>query len=89
MVIDWINNKGPFVGMYEFRVPVMPVVHLSFLTADVTRAEPGYKVLRLQKSKAWGVAPYVGRPFVYMWHMATDDYGRHVCSDAWIHYLPV
>ena len=33
-------------------------------------------------------APYVGRPFVYVWYCAKDDLGRVMCGEAFIKYLP-
>jgi hypothetical protein len=38
--------------------------------------------------KAWGLAPYVGPPFVYMWRVAVDDLGRSVSGESWIEYAP-
>lgn len=42
----------------------------------------------LKISKAYGVAPYVGHPFVYMWKVATDELGRSIAGRSWIQYLP-
>ncbi|HET6291005.1 MAG TPA: hypothetical protein VFG15_30210 [Amycolatopsis sp.] len=36
----------------------------------------------LVKRKAFGMAPYVGRRFVYVWYFATDELGRAIASDA-------
>lgn len=38
--------------------------------------------------RAAGLAPYVGRPFVYMWDVATTDDGRWVAGPSRIEYLP-
>jgi len=38
--------------------------------------------LVLTRGKCVGLAPYVGREFVYMWHIAVDKYGRTVSGEA-------
>jgi hypothetical protein len=54
-------------------------------TAVVTWAnqpEPERPTLRIQK--AYGQAPWVGSPFVYMWWVAVDENDRWVAGPAWI-----
>jgi hypothetical protein len=34
----------------------------------------------LTRRKAYGLAPYVGRPFVYVWPVAVDSLGRQVAG---------
>lgn len=40
----------------------------------------------LTKRKVMGPAPYVGRPFVYVWRCAIDELGRAVAGPAHIVY---
>jgi hypothetical protein len=51
-------------------------------------AETGFEVRTLRIHRAVGPAPYVGRPFVYTWEVAVDDFTRWVAGPARIQYLP-
>ena len=42
---------------------------------------------RLEVKRAWGPAPHVGRPFVYMWDVAVDRLNRWVAGPTRIEYL--
>lgn len=42
----------------------------------------------LTRRKAWGPAPYVGEPFVYVWYCAVDELGRGIAGDARVVYIP-
>lgn len=39
------------------------------------------------RRRAWGAAPFVGRPFCYVWWVGTDDLNRQITSEATIRYL--
>lgn len=41
---------------------------------------------RLSKRLAYGGAPYVGEPFIYLWKVATDQYGRSIAGESRIVY---
>lgn len=41
----------------------------------------------LEMRKAFAFAPYVGRPFVYLWRTATDELGRSIAGDTEIRYV--
>lgn len=42
----------------------------------------------LTRRKAFGPAPYVGRPFVYLWYVGEDDLGRMVAGETtWLRYV--
>jgi hypothetical protein len=49
-------------------------------------SEPDLVPMTLIRCMAWGPAPYVGRPFVYVWQFATDELGRAVAGDSYIFY---
>jgi hypothetical protein len=34
------------------------------------------------RRKAFGPAPYVGEPFLYVWPVWMDDFGRHIAGDT-------
>lgn len=88
-LLDWLEGRGHLAGP-EVRLPVTPP--LSHLIRDIGKmtypAEdfPLPQVRTLTKRKAAGLAPYVGRPFHYEWHVATDDLGRHIAGDSRIVY---
>jgi hypothetical protein len=46
-----------------------------------------YHIFTVAIKTAWGIAPYVGRPFVYTWNYITDHEGRSAAGKAHIHYV--
>lgn len=45
--------------------------------------------IRMEVRRAAGLAPYVGREFVYEWKVAVDPYNRWVAGDATPRYRPL
>lgn len=43
-------------------------------------------VITLTRKRFYGIAPYVGDPFVYVWTVGVDHLKRYVCSEAAIRY---
>lgn len=85
-LMEWLEGRGPYSPNRVF-VPVEPAFRLG---AWVDDPEPlpksGVHELVLTKSKAYGPAPYVGRPFIYTWPVGTDQYGRMIAGDAKVTY---
>lgn len=71
----WLQGQGT-CGKY-------PVIRLP---AGTNTPWTGYRTL--EKHKAGGPAPYVGKPFMYTWIVGIDDLGRAVATEAEIRYLP-
>jgi hypothetical protein len=51
---------------------------------DMFGPEPKRIVLAVKHCA--GPAPYVGRPFAYLWPVVVDDLGRYVAGDATIEF---
>jgi hypothetical protein len=89
-LIDWLEGRGPYANNPTLRIPVLP--SMATLMRSALRGEPEPdlvpmpRTLTLTRSRAVGLAPHVGRPFVYEWQVATDDLGREIASDSRIVY---
>jgi len=72
-----------------------PAVQVPFLEPPrVTADDPAdpikdtkIRVHTLTKQRAQGLAPYVGRPFIYRWTVATDQVGRSIAGESRIEYI--
>lgn len=80
---NWLDDD---VSRHSMLMPVAPVFRLiAEPIATPMVWEP--KTTRLQRQRAWGIAPYVGDPFVYTWWSASDEHGRWIAGSATtIHY---
>lgn len=89
-LLDWLQDTGPDAGYSTLRIPVLPSLTkrlLADLRGDPEPAGvPLPEEIVLTKHSAVGLAPYVGRPFIYKWRVATDHLGRAVAGDSWIVY---
>jgi hypothetical protein len=87
--------------LLAIRDRVLPLLERSdpgpvvYLESDLEEAAspPGGALSRamperahLTMRKCWGPAPYVGRPFAYVWKVAVDDNGRAIAGEARIEY---
>lgn len=73
-LLDWLATQEPYLVMdipRPFRV--------SDLDESLILVR---RTMMLRKRRAAGPAPYVGRPFRYVWTVATDDVGRSIAGDA-------
>lgn len=83
---DWLNDDGPFadVGAMKFTVPRQ----LCVLADPVDDRDTFDDVRTLTRHRVFAPAPYVGRPFVYVWNVAVDGHGRQLAGTAVrIHYI--
>jgi hypothetical protein len=80
MIVRWLDDPQ---GYPAFEVPVLPVVRWM---DDLSPTAVGLSAVMLTKKKAVGLAPYVGRPFVYLWFVGVDQYGRQVAGNSRIVY---
>jgi len=84
-LLDWLNDD-PRYRSDQMQLPILRATHF---TAD-DPSEPAVassKPLTLRKHRCVGPAPYVGRPFVYTWNVAIDDYGRMISGESKRMYL--
>jgi hypothetical protein len=82
--MEWLDGHPP----YDPYILRLPIVHKPSTgdrgSYDIYDTQLTGHELILTKQKAWGAAPYVGRPFVYVWKVATDQYGRSIAGDTMI-----
>lgn len=81
-LLDWVQGRNSPV----IRIPVTRPLLAAFET-DGSPPTLGAGVVTMERRKAAGPAPYVGRPFHYRWWVGVDNLGRQIASDAWIAYL--
>ena len=48
--------------------------------------ESSVRAVRMTKQRAYGLAPWVGRPFLNEWYVGTDELGRQVAGESRIVY---
>lgn len=78
---DWLLH-GPY---RDIKIPAAR----SLRAFDDDPLEPVTEsiiIRTMTRRKAWGYAPYVGRPFVYVWPVGVDDLGRHISGPSAIVY---
>jgi hypothetical protein len=86
---DWLERRGEFSDLNVIVLPVMPKLRAGFRSEDDSPDVPSVRRLTLTRIKAWGPAPYVGDPFVYMWMCAYDELGRMIAGESHITYVDV
>lgn len=75
------------VTVAEFTGP--PPVAEWHADGDSQPVQPlSTRMRTLTVQKACGTAPYVGKPFIYIWLVAADELGRWVAGPSSIAYLP-
>lgn len=79
----WLN--GPEESI---TIAVTPAVTIRAYLEPQESDPGGLRRLHLRKHRALGPAPYVGRPYRYVWNTAVDDNGRWIAGDSHIEYLP-
>lgn len=87
-LLDWLEGRGPYAHLADLLVPKLPRLRFSDLDPDQvvpTTAPP--EPIRLTRRTARGPAPYVGRPFRYVWPAAVDQYGRCIAGESRMVYL--
>lgn len=88
MLLDWLNGTGPLAHC-EWNINLPKPRRPVYLTSSedlYPEAEPSFDVMTMTKQRAWGPAPWVGRPFHYEWYVGTDDLGRQIAGESTIVY---
>lgn len=78
-LLDWLNDAEHSFG-YHVRMSVPAAIHAWDPEPDVLAPDVRQHVIT--RRKAWGLAPYVGAPFVYVWPVGEDELGRMVGGEA-------
>lgn len=76
-LLDWLKPNGSQV----IRVPIPPVIRL-----DMPESEDGPNIATLTKQRAWAQAPWTERPYVYLWYVGTDQWGRSIAGEPEARY---
>lgn len=85
-LLDWLNGTGRFAHLHTIRVPITPQIRIEVRDPDPFTIEE-IRFHTLVRKRAFGQAPYVGRPFIYVWRVGVDELGRSIASDSRIVYL--
>lgn len=73
----WINDADAGQWVHVLRPRRLTIPEMS------TDGQPDVSqdTITLTRRRFYGAAPYVGRPFVYAWDVAIDEFGRAVAGD--------
>lgn len=82
-LLEWLESDD----FTDLAVPVRNVMRFRAFDADAP-ITAGPREALLRKQIAVGPAPYVGRPFLYEWNVATDQFGRSIAGESRIVYRP-
>jgi hypothetical protein len=84
-LLDWLEGDSI---EDRFVLPVMVRARVGYYQADAPVVIPKtFKAHTLVKREAQGLAPYVGRPFIYRWMVAVDELGRGVGGESRIVHI--
>jgi len=81
-LIHWINEHDN----YQYRIHVPFPLRVNSWVNNPSEVDQ-WTELVLTKHKAYGWAPYVGKPFIYVWYVAIDQFNRWISGESWIEYL--
>jgi hypothetical protein len=85
-LIDWLNGESS-LPEWDIMIPIPTRPVWASITADPGPIDmPTVKAMRMSKQRAWGPAPWVGKPFHYEWFVGTDELGRRVAGESRIVY---
>ena len=84
-LLDWLEGRGGWPA-HHIRLPIVPPLRFHAYDPDAPITVEPVRDRILTKQRAWGAAPYVGRPFAYWWYFATDELGRSIAGDTRMRY---
>lgn len=86
-LLDWLNGVGSLAQAGR-TVRIPKPKRIAWVSPDDFDpiAEVSFDVITMTKRRAWGPAPWVGKPFHYEWYVGVDDLGRCIASDSRIVY---
>lgn len=87
-LIDWLNEIGPYAKLWDLKIAEPSQSVLATYGQQEPIAGPSFRVKVLTRQRCVGLAPYVGKPFVYEWNAAVDELGRGIAGESHIEYLP-
>jgi hypothetical protein len=81
-LLEWLESTD----FDRLLVPVSRRARYREFNADGPITPVSRNHVELTKRVAFGPAPYVGEPFRYVWHAATDQYGRSIAGPSRVVY---
>lgn len=87
-LIGWLNDADPHLPTDHLRLPVPRRITAMMAADSEPFAMASLDTIILTKQRAWGPAPWVGRPFHYEWNVAKDGLGRMIAGESHIVYEP-
>lgn len=81
-LLDWVEGRSS--ERPADRIHLAVVEPLRFEPYDEAASVIPHKIRStcLMRHRAFGLAPYVGRPFRYEWFFADDELGRTIAGDV-------
>lgn len=84
-LIDWLNGASS-LPEWTIKIPVPRRITYASISEDIGPSLASMDVLIMTKQRAWGPAPWTGRPFHYEWYVGTDNLGRRIAGESRIVY---
>lgn len=93
MPLEWHPAYAGITYLAEWLDSTDQAIRFPVIMGSYVEETDGYvqpplpRTRTLTKQKCVGLAPYVGRPFLYEWHAACDELGRWIAGEARIRYV--
>lgn len=83
LITDWLYGLTAQKDILTIARPIK--VGLDAYIGESEYFGPLYETLT--RRKQWGLAPYVGDPFIYVWYIAVNGDGEVIAqTGSWRHY---
>lgn len=86
-LLDWLEGRRGEYPTPVIQFPILKPLRFKPYDPDAPIVPDEIRAHTLTKQRARGLAPYVGRPFMYCWNVATDELGRTIAGEAQIRYI--
>ena len=88
-LLDWIEGRATGYDSDSIRIPIISrrIYFSPEIEMETANYMPDLKVITMTRHKAIAPAPYVGRPFCYVWYVGVDNLGRQIAGDCKIVYM--
>lgn len=86
-LLDWLEGHDQRMPYDTIQIAVPKRLKLWEPKQELPGPEDSCVRLTMTRERCWGLAPYVGPPFVYVWNFGVDNLGRMIAGDARIQYI--
>lgn len=89
MIRRWLHGELDYGFRDEFRIPKLPRIKPNWAAEgeDKPLTSVPLETLDLRRQRCTAPAPYVGEPYVLLWDVAVDQYGRTVAGLTYYKHL--